>query len=429
MKEKIIKKALHGLCDEIRKELNKEIDRVVENFNQSNCSIKYLRTTPLEWYSREYDYFVKEIFGKILGVHSKTDYTLYTYLGPQHEVCFEIGLTKIWLTLGKSLESIREEVIASIYNEYFRVFSQFHLEAEVLNENEVDKMGYIDSLIANGTVKEVVQVLSKDLYYDETFNNLLIINGYHIAVVEYLGTYKIPYISVEDYYGRLHEIPLYEPKSGNGTFRMKPRSRYDILTVLNYEHYVILNKQSKPSTKVLAQPEEVYNTIEYAGYTEAEVRVLFEMGKSSKNGISELRTRLFEKGYRDEDAFRIATCGLRARRWKEKNDLSVKNWYRFGCPILSEKGTYLPSLNHLSRTMEGGVSVIDSDWLIEHGPWIPEDKFEVSGVWKIPGILIGIGSDYEPIIYPVGLARRTNIQTMEELWEVIHKNVEDEDVA
>lgn len=169
--------------------------------------------------------------------------------------------------------------------------------------------------------------------------------------------------------------------------------------------------------------------ISKASFNRYRKELLEEMGQSSEKGISELRTRLLEKGYRDEDAFRIATCGLRARRWKGENDLSVKNWYRFGCPILNESGTYLPSLNHLSRTMEGGVSVIDSDWFIEHAPWTPEGKFEESGVWEIPGILIGIGSDYEPVIYPVGLARRTNIQTMEELWAVIHKNIEEEDIA
>lgn len=425
----IMRKEFVDFSDKIREELNQEIDRVVEELKQSNDSPEYSRTTPLAWYSMEYSYFVKEIFEKVLGVEYHVDYNSYMCLCPHHEVYFDIGISRIWLNVGKTLEGIREEVISAIHNEYLRVFHQSNWEQEILRQNGEARIESLDKLIDDGTIKEVMQALSEDLYYDENFKNQLVTNEFYVADIDYLGAYKMPYISVEDVSCRLHEIPLYEPKRGNGSLCMEPRSRYDILAALNCEHFTLRGERKKPSTKVLKEQEEQCGPMGYSGYSAEEVRNLFQLGRKSKDSVSELKKKLSEEGYQDEDAFRIAICGLRARSWWGDIDLSVKSWYRFGSPVLSDRGTYLPSLNHLSKSVEDGVSVVDADWLIEYGPWIWDEWYREKGIWEIPGIFMGIGADFEPIIYPVGLAIKTDITTMEELFDAITEEARKETAA
>lgn len=97
----------------------------------------------------------------------------------------------------------------------------------------------------------------------------------------------------------------------------------------------------------------------------------------------------------------------------------VKDYYRIGEPHLNQGNYYDNSYNHATDDFEHGVSVITTKWLhslksVFFGAH-DDAVLKKRGVYIIPGIFIGYGGDDEPVIYPTGYAKKTDISTYEEL--------------
>lgn len=417
----LIEKDIIELVNEIREKLNIEVARQVAMFRKNEFFEDFTEHTPLECYSMCSSYFFEEIFKKVLGVECVPYMGEYNYLtiDAVRLYGFKIGMKDIIYSPGKTLAGLCAETTDAILSEYFRIrLTSVHMN-DVFITDECMKLEYrLFEATQKKNYKELWAVFDEYQYYDEKFKEILIKNGYYVAMELNEENYEIPYISVQDSKGAPFAIPLCKVSKVNGFHEVCPLSIFEILIVIKDQE---LNFQDVllPSREVMLAQNNLHSKVEYSGYSAEEVKRLFELGQTGYETLLELEEELERQGYsaEDDEALRIATCGYKFQDMEL--DVTPKTWYSIGCPYLLEEGKYLASVNRFTRVCEDGVLVVTAEWLSEYAPWILEDSFEIAGIWRIPGIQIGEG----PVIYPLGLAEKTDISSVDELRKAVESAV------
>ncbi len=418
----LIEKEIIELVNEVREKLNIEVARMVDLFRQSEFLEDFSEHTPLSYCSFCSVYFLEEIFEKVLGVEYERYWGEYEYLnfgeGGIHG--FKIGMKDIICTPGKTLAGLCAETTDAIFSEYFRIRLTAVYMNDVFETDEWRNLEYrLFKAMGDKNYKDLFSVFAEYQYYSEDFKKILINNGYYVVTLHTIeGGHEIPCISIQDSEQAPYEIPLCKVVKTDGDSKVFPRTILEILLCIIDQELMFLDG-FLPSAELIWEHMDLHNKIEYSGYSAEEVKRLFELGQKGYSTKSELKAKLEKQGFsvEDEEAYRIALCGCKYKDMKL--DIVPKTWYRFGCPYLLENGKYLPSLNYSTRKREDGVSVVTTEWLSENGPWLLEDSFERMGIWKIQGIQIGEG----PVVYPLGLAEKTDISSVDELRKAVESAV------
>lgn len=103
-------------------------------------------------------------------------------------------------------------------------------------------------------------------------------------------------------------------------------------------------------------------------------------------------------------------------------DFEEKTFYRIGEPQLDQGDEYIPSYNFAADKPENGVSVITNEWLHSLKAVffnISDEAVQARGIYEMKGIVIALGGDNEPLIYPTTYAKKTNFKSVDELKKVL----------
>lgn len=91
-------------------------------------------------------------------------------------------------------------------------------------------------------------------------------------------------------------------------------------------------------------------------------------------------------------------------RWNTKFTTEEKTWRRYGdIQYDNLSRDFVPSYNHAEQHLEGGVSVIDTDW----ENTVSAQCFH-GDIYEFRGIQVSWGSDGEPLVIPTSVPKKVS---------------------